>query len=83
MKKATWLQGYGRHSEQEATKIGKDDLKSINDYIGNKKYLFGEQICDVDATIFGFMCQFLFHDRGPLNKFLMSKLKYMIIFQVF
>ena len=27
--------------------IGRDDLKAINDYIGNKKFLFGDQVCDL------------------------------------
>ena len=64
------MQGYGRHSEQEVTKIGIDDLKAINDLIGNKTFLISEHVCDVDACIFGFLCQFLFHDRGPLNQYI-------------
>ena len=50
--------------------IGRDDLKAINDYIGNKKFLFGDQVCDVDASLFGMICQFVYHDKGPMNAYL-------------
>ena len=67
------MQGYGRHSEKEVVQIGKEDLKAINDYIGDKKYLFGDQVCDTDATLFGMICQFVYHDKGPINYFIASK----------
>lgn len=66
------LQGYGRHSEQEVVEIGKDDLKSINDFIGNKKFLMGDKPCNTDAAVFGMVAQFIYHDNGDLNKFVTS-----------
>jgi hypothetical protein len=69
------LQGYGRHSEKEVVQIGKDDLKALNDYIDNKKYFMGDQATDIDACIFGMICQFIYHDKGPLNIYIKSKLK--------
>jgi hypothetical protein len=54
-------------------KIGMDDLKAINDYIGSKKFLFGDKPCNEDASIFGMICQIVHHDKGPLNEFITSK----------
>ena len=52
--------------------IGKTDLKSFNDIIGTNKFLFGDEVCDVDAALFGMLAQIMYHDRGPLNEYLMS-----------
>jgi hypothetical protein len=65
--------GYGRHSKEEVYRIGKDDLKAINDIIGNNKFLFGEKVCNVDATVFGMLVQYLYHCGGPLTEFIKSK----------
>jgi hypothetical protein len=73
------LQGYGRHSENEVVQIGKDDLKAINDYIGNKKFIMGDEICDLDASVFGMLTQFVYHDKGPINHFINSELYIIII----
>ena len=52
--------------------IGKTDLKSFNDIIGTNKFLFGDEVCDVDAALFGMLAQIMYHDLGPLNEYLMS-----------
>jgi hypothetical protein len=52
--------------------IGKTDLNSIEDFIGNKKYLFGDNPCTEDAVIFSFICQLVYFDNGPFNKHLNS-----------
>jgi hypothetical protein len=54
--------------------IGKADLKAINDIIGDNKFIFGDKVSDVDASLFGMLTQIMFHDVGPLNDYLMSKL---------
>ena len=52
--------------------IGKCDLKAIEDFIGDKKFLFGEKPCVEDSVIFAHTCQFVFVDQGPLNKYITS-----------
>ena len=47
--------------------IGKADLDAINNFIGDKKYLLGDKVCDTDATLFGLLCQIWCHDRKTLN----------------
>ena len=53
--------------------IGKADLKAINDIIGDNKFIFGDKVSDVDASLFGMLTQIMFHDVGPLNEYLKSK----------
>ena len=66
--------GYGRHSKEEVYEIGKKDLNAINDLIGNNKFLFSDKVCDADASLFGMLCQYLFHCGGPLNEHIKSKI---------
>ena len=55
-------------------KIAKDDIDALEIFIGNKKYLMGENICNEDASIFGLLAQLVNHDAGPVNKYFMGKL---------
>jgi len=52
--------------------IGIEDLKAIETFIGSKKFLMGEQVCNEDASLFGMLCQVVFHDRGPFNTYVSS-----------
>ena len=52
--------------------IGIADLKAFEDFLGNKKYLMGDRICNEDASIFGGIAQVVNHDRGPFNKYIMG-----------
>jgi hypothetical protein len=52
--------------------IGIEDLKSIETFLNGKKFLMGEKVCNEDASIFGVLCQVVFHDSGPLYCFTMS-----------
>lgn len=70
-------QGYARHDKDEVYQIGRDDMKAINDFIGEKKFLMGEKVCNEDASLFGGLCQIMYHDKGPLNEFLMSKIVFL------
>ena len=47
-------------------------MRSLENFIANKKFLMGDQVCNEDASIFGHVAQLINHDRGPLNNFLMS-----------
>jgi hypothetical protein len=49
-------------------------LRAFEVFIGNKKYLMGDKICNEDASIFGMMATLANHDRGPFNKYFMSRL---------
>ena len=64
------VQGYGRHTSEEVYKIGKEDLSALENFIGKKKYLFGDEPCNEDAVLFAFTAQLVYLDKGPFNKFL-------------
>lgn len=49
-----------------------EDMRAIETFLGDKKFLFGDQVCNEDASLFGMMAQIVNHDRGPGHKFFMS-----------
>ena len=55
--------------------IGIEDGQAIENFLGNKKYLMGDAICNEDASVFGLLAQAINHDRGPINKFFLGKKK--------
>ena len=48
--------------------IGKSDLNALEQFLGNKKFLMGDQVCNEDASIFGMVATVIDHDRGPFNQ---------------
>ncbi|KAI6208041.1 hypothetical protein M3Y96_00072700 [Aphelenchoides besseyi] len=77
-KKATMIQGVGRHSAQEVNLLAKKDLTALSTFLGNKRYFFGDKptmvplffptilkrLLKLDATAFGTLAQLLY---TPLN----------------
>ena len=53
-------QGIGRHTKEEIENMGRDDLRSISEYLGSKQYLFGDKPVETDCVLFGFMAQLVF-----------------------
>jgi hypothetical protein len=62
-----------RHTNDELYTIGISDLKSINDFIGDKNYLMGDRICTSDASIFAYVTQIISHENGKLHNYLISE----------
>lgn len=58
--KQSYAQGMGRHSEAEIADFGIEILRSISDYLSNKPYFMGDEVTNIDATIFSFFCQLYF-----------------------
>ncbi|ESO96692.1 hypothetical protein LOTGIDRAFT_143769, partial [Lottia gigantea] len=56
-----WAQGVGRHTREENNHLMYGDLKALSDYLGKKRYLFGNQPCEVDCVVFGQLSQFCWH----------------------
>jgi len=50
-------QGMGRHSKEDVTKMTQDDLRAFSAYLGDKKFLFGEQPTEYDCACFGTLAQ--------------------------
>lgn len=53
------LQGFGRHTPNEQTKLGIADIDALATLIGDKAFLLGEMPCGADAAVFGFVAGFL------------------------
>ena len=53
--------------------IGKSDLNAVENFLGSKKYLFGDKPCLEDAVIFSLTAQVFYNDYGPLNEYFKGK----------
>lgn len=56
--------GLGRHSREDLEEMCCKDLKAVSTLLGSKKFMMGENLCLLDCTIFGFLCQVM-HGVGP------------------
>lgn len=56
--------GIGLHSREEIGAIGRGDLRAIVDYLGDKRYLMGDEPSAIDATAYGFLANIV---RVPLD----------------
>ncbi len=52
MKTKLWHHGIGKHSRDEIVKIGLDDLKALSDFLGEKKFFFGDKPVTVSRLFF-------------------------------
>jgi len=50
-------QGMGRHSRDEIYELAARDIRAIATLLGNKKYMMGNELTSVDATVFAYMSQ--------------------------
>jgi len=48
-------QGLGRHSRSEIGDLAEHDIEALATLLGDTPYLFGEQPCGADATMFAFV----------------------------
>jgi glutathione S-transferase len=51
---------FGRHSDDEKWTISCQDIQSVSDYLGKKKFMFGDVPTTLDCTLFGHLAQFLY-----------------------
>jgi glutathione S-transferase len=50
-----WAQGLARHTAEERAELGRRDLDSLSQLLGNSRHLLGEAACGADATLFAFL----------------------------
>lgn len=48
-------QGTGRHTQEEALRMGADDMAALSLLLGDKRFLFGDRPSTFDATAFAFV----------------------------
>jgi len=69
-----WHQGIGKHTREDIIKIMEKDLRAISAIIGTNKFLFGNEVCETDASVFGTLAQVLWAMPGsPFEKFICSE----------
>lgn len=49
---------------------------ALEAFLGNKKYLLGDQFCNEDAAVFGMISQLVYNDNNELTDFIKSKIKH-------
>ncbi|KAG7170094.1 Failed axon connections-like 6 [Homarus americanus] len=59
IKQSTSAQGIGRHSYAEVEEMGRKDLNALSVYLGEKRYLMGDEPTEVDCAVFGMLSQIL------------------------
>lgn len=67
IRKMVWAQGTGRHSPEEIRNIARKDLTALNNFLGHKKFLMGNQPCEEDCTVFGMLSQVLWQMPSTIN----------------
>jgi len=55
IKTTLWLQGLGLHTDVEFTQMMEDDLRTVSEFLGDKKYFLGEFPSEIDSIAFGFI----------------------------
>ena len=75
MKMRAKVQGIGKHTEQEVVELMKKDLSYVSNILGDKKFICGEEMCEEDCAIFGFLAQVIWglpdspYEKWTLGKF--------------
>lgn len=74
IRRSLQAQGMGRHHAAERLRLAQQDLDALSDFLADKSFLLGEQVCAADATVFAF-CQSAIcsHFSGELQAYAASK----------
>ncbi|XP_060608557.1 failed axon connections homolog isoform X1 [Ruditapes philippinarum] len=60
-KNMAYAHGIGRHTQQEVDLNLEADLTALSDFLGDKKFMFGDEPTEVDCAIFGQVSQVKYH----------------------
>jgi len=62
--------GVGRHAPETIYQLGKDDVKTIADFLGKKKFMFGDKPTSLDACVYGIIANILYSPiESPLKEY--------------
>jgi glutathione S-transferase len=53
-----WIGGFGRFTEAELLVFARQDLDALAHFLGDKKFIFGDDFHEVDASVYGTVAQF-------------------------
>jgi glutathione S-transferase len=69
MLKELWGHGMGRHAEAEIYLLGRRDLDTLSDHLGEKPWFMGEKPTTLDASAFGILANILWCPiQSPLRE---------------
>jgi glutathione S-transferase len=76
MRKALWLQGTLRHTDEEIMAAGMADWKAVLATMSDGRYFFGDQPSSVDATLLGVLATTVLTPiQSPIRDFLRAQAK--------
>ncbi|XP_077990334.1 failed axon connections homolog [Glandiceps talaboti] len=64
--------GMGRHSEEEIYSIAEKDIRALSVFLGDKKFMFGDEPCQEDCAIFGQLAQVVWQLSGSPQEVLVK-----------
>ncbi len=61
-------QGMGMHTVPEVVAFVQKTIQAISDFLGDKKYMMGDKLTELDCSLFGFLyfVQYAPHEGSPL-----------------
>ncbi|XP_066979162.1 failed axon connections homolog [Macrobrachium rosenbergii] len=57
-------QGIGRHAHPEIESFPRRNFRALSNYLGNKPFLMGDEPCEVDCSLFGWLVQIKYNYPG-------------------
>jgi len=64
IQRAAAVQGIGGRPKNEVEFVSIQDLRALSDILGDKRYLFGSEPCEVDCATFGVLAQVVWNMPG-------------------
>ncbi|KAK8747891.1 hypothetical protein OTU49_016213 [Cherax quadricarinatus] len=66
MRRALWHQGMGRHTFAQVQSIVRKDLTAVSEFLGERRYLMGEELDAVDCVVFAHLANIVYnYHRSP------------------
>jgi glutathione S-transferase len=72
--KQAHMQGIGRHSKEEVYSRGIAQLQAFETRLGNNKFFFGNEIFEIDFSLFGFLITI---EKSPIDTILYKEFRKM------
>merc|ERR1712154_163178 len=63
-----WGQGVGRHGDTEIGDIARRDLHALADILGNKPFMLGDTLTEIDCTVFGMLAMVVWQMKGSRHE---------------
>ncbi|XP_067121387.1 failed axon connections homolog isoform X1 [Centruroides vittatus] len=75
LKRQSWNQGIGRHTDTEVMDMARNDILALSVYLGNKKFFMGNEPSEVDCALFGFLAQLVYTPMPEFEKLINEDMK--------